>query len=70
MLGGAADQFGANTTAMPLTARLGIEQERVVSTVPGDVDEPDQLAGVGSSRDQPNECARTRSHQSASASPP
>jgi hypothetical protein len=34
VLGGAADQFGANTTALPLAARLRFEQERVVSTVP------------------------------------
>jgi hypothetical protein len=58
VLGGAADQFGANTTALPFAARLRIEQERVVSTVPGDVDEPDENAVAGA-RCHPAETVRS-----------
>jgi hypothetical protein len=54
----AADQFGADTTALPLAARLGVEQKRVVSTVPGDLDEPDENAVAGA-RCHPAETVRS-----------
>jgi hypothetical protein len=58
VLSSAPDQFGANTTVLPLAARLGIKQERVVSTVPGDVDEPDENAVAGA-RCHPPETVRS-----------
>lgn len=57
MMRGPPHDLGADATALPAATRLRIEQERVISTVPSNVDEPDQDAVVVARRD-PAEAVR------------
>lgn len=48
-----ADEFGADAAPLSIGATLRIDQERVVSTIPGDSHEPDEYAVTVSRRDPP-----------------
>jgi hypothetical protein len=48
-----AHDLGPDATPLVVRSRLGVEQERMIAAIPGDIDQPDEQTVRSSGRDPP-----------------